>query len=154
MLKKLLSRSVSLRYLVPYFAVLVAVFAGIVLYVSEVFDKAIQENVLEHNTNRLGLLRVEHEKQLSTLLSICDQLSLSPQISVFKFMENPMEAYYIKQQLSAFQVANNFCDQFYITFHEDNFLYSSATSVSMAFFSDRIIQYENIYSQELKPLLC
>ena len=99
MLKKLLSRSVSLRYLVPYFAVLVAVFAGIVLYVSEVFDKAIQENVLEHNTNRLGLLRVEHEKQLSTLLSICDQLSLSPQISVFKFMENPMEAYYIATTL-------------------------------------------------------
>ena len=154
MLKKLLSRSVSLRYLVPYFAVLVAVFAGIVLYVSEVFDKAIQENVLEHNTNRLGLLRVEHEKQLSTLLSICDQLSLSPQISVFKFMENPMEAYYIKQQLSAFQVANNFCDQFYITFHEDNFLYSSATSVSMELFSDRFIQYENISSQELKTLLC
>ena len=154
MLKKLLSRSVSLRYLIPYFAVLLAVFAGIVVYVSDVFDKAIQESVLEHNTNRLGLLRVEHEKQLSTLLSICDQLSLSPQISSFKFTEKPMEGYYIKQQLSAFQVANNFCDQFYITFHEDSFLYSSTTSVSMELFSNRFIQYEKVSSQELKSLLC
>lgn len=85
-LKKFLSRSVSLRYLIPYLAVLLAVFAGVVLYVSDVFDRAIRESVVEHNTNRLGLLRVEHEKQLSTLLSICDQLSLSPQISAFKFM--------------------------------------------------------------------
>lgn len=153
MLKKLLSRSVSLRYLIPYLAVLLAVFGGVVLYVSDVFDKAIQESVVEHNTNRLGLLRVEHEKQLSTLLSICDQLSLSPQISAFKFMEKPMEGYYIKQQLSAFQVANNFCDQFYITFHEDSFLYSSATSVSMELFSHQFIQYENVTSDELQSLL-
>lgn len=153
MLKKYLSRSVSFRYIIPYFVVLLTVFAGIVLYVSDVFDKAIQENVLEHNTNRLGLLRVEHEKQLSTLLSICDQLSLSPQISAFKFMEKPMEGYYIKQQLSAFQVANNFCDQFYITFHEDDYLYSSATSISMELFSRQFIQYENISSDELQTLL-
>ncbi len=154
MLKKFLSRSVSFRYIIPYFVVLLTVFAGIVLYVSDVFDKAIQESVVEHNTNRLGLLRVEHEKQLSTLLSICDQLSLSPQISAFKFMEKPMEGYYIKQQLSAFQVANNFCDQFYITFHEDNYLYSSATSISMDLFSNLFIQYENISSDELQVLLC
>lgn len=153
MLKKFLSRSVSFRYIIPYFAVLLTVFAGIVLYVSDVFDRAIQENVLEHNTNRLGLLRVEHEKQLSTLLSICDQLSLSPQISAFKFMEKPMEGYYIKQQLSAFQVANNFCDQFYITFHEDDYLYSSATSISMELFSRQFIQYENLSSDELQSLL-
>ncbi len=154
MLKKFLSRSVSLRYLIPYLAVLLAVFAGVVLYVSDVFDRAIRESVVEHNTNRLGLLRVEHEKQLSTLLSICDQLSLSPQISAFKFMEKPMEGYYIKQQLSAFQVANNFCDQFYITFHEDSFLYSSATSISMELFSRQFIQYENVTSDELQSLLC
>ena len=152
-MKKLLPRSVFARYFISYVLIMALLFAGIGLYAIISFDSAIRKNIIDTNTNRLGILRAVHEEKLSTLLDISNQISLSPYISPFKFQDDPLKAFHLKQQLSAFNAANNFCDQIYLTFIGDDYLYSSATSVSIDLFTEKMIQYENYTSVELSHLL-
>ena len=153
MMKKFMPRSLLLRYIISYIIVIALIFIGISVYACSSVDSAIRDSVIESNTNRLAVLRVQHEGRLSALSCICNQIGLSPKITAFKFVENPMEAYHLKQLLASFQAANNFSDQLYLTFHEDDFLYSFNTSVSMSLFTEKFMHYEDLPPDELYQLL-
>ena len=109
-------------------------------------------NIVEENTNRLSALRIQHEEKLSALINIANQISLSPYITPFKLKDNALKAYYLKEHLISYN-ADNFFDQLYVVFHEDDYLYSSSTSISMDIYTEKLIYYEGISSEFLCSLL-
>ena len=86
MLKKILHPSILARYIISYVVIMFVIFLGVGIYVNINFERMIQESVFETNTNRLGNLRSQHEEQLSVLTEICNQISLSPRTTDFKFL--------------------------------------------------------------------
>lgn len=44
-------------------------------------------------------------------------------------------------------------DQLYVTFYEDEYLYSSGTSVSLKTYAEKLMHYDNIPSDSLRSIL-
>ena len=152
-MKRVLFRSILLRYIISYAAVMAVVFVGVGIYVSNIYSSVIHDSIVEENTNRLSALRMQHEEKLTSLFSITSQMSFSNYIVTFRLEENPMKAYILKQQLASYNVADDFFDQLYIIFHDDHYLYSSNTTVSLDMFTEDLMHYENVSSGMLRKLL-
>lgn len=152
-MKRVIFRSILLRYIISYAIIMALLFLGVGIYVSNQFSATIRANIAEENINRLSALRMQHEEKLASLFSIGNQMSLSPYISPFKLKETPMKAYHLKQQLASYTAANDFYDQMYLIFHEDNYLYSSGTSVSLEMFTEKLMNYEHVPAATLNDLL-
>ena len=151
-MRKVFYRSILLRYIISYAAVMAVLFIGVGIYVNNSYASAIHANIVEENTNRLSALRIQHEEKLSALINIANQISLSPYITPFKLKDNALKAYYLKEHLISYN-ADNFFDQLYVVFHEDDYLYSSSTSISMDIYTEKLIYYEGISSEFLCSLL-
>lgn len=151
-MKKVLCRSILLKYIISYAAVMAVLFIGVGIYVNNSYASAIRASIVEENTNRLSALRIQHEEKLSALINIANQISFSPYITPFRLKDNALKAYYLKEHLVSYN-ADNFFDQLYVIFHEDEYLYSSATSMSLDIFTGTLMHYEGISSETLSGLL-
>ncbi len=151
-MKKIFFRSIMLRYIVSYVAVMAVLFIGVGIYVNNSYASAIRARIVEENTNRLSALRIQHEEKLSSLINIANQISLSPYITPFKLKENALKAYYLKEHLHSYN-ADSFYDQLYIVFHDDDYLYSSNTSISLDIYTEKLMYYEGITPDFLTSLL-
>ncbi len=152
-MKRFVFRSIFSRYVVSYAAVMAILYIGVGIYVSNSYGSAIRANIVEENTNRLSSLRMQHEEKLSAMISIAGQLSLSPYIAPFKLEQNPMKAYYLKQQLASYNSADSFFDQLYVIYHTDDYLYSSGTTVSLDLFTNKLMNYDKLSPEALREFL-
>lgn len=151
-MKKVRFRSITLRYIISYAAVMAVLFIGIGIYVDNSYASAIHASIVEENTNRLSALRIQHEEKLSSLINIANQISLSPYIAPFLLEKNTMKAYNLIEYLASYN-ANSFFDQLYVIYHDDEYLYSSGTSVSIDAFTDHLMHYEGISPDSLREFL-
>lgn len=151
-MRRVFYRSIILRYIISYVAVMAVLFIGVGIYVNNSYASAIHASIVEENTNRLSALRLQHEEKLSALINIANQISLSPYITPFKLKENALKAYYLKEHLISYN-ADNFFDQLYVVFHEDDYLYSSSTSISMDIYTEKLMYYDGISPESLCELL-
>lgn len=152
-MKKGIFQSVLLRYMISYAAIMAVLFVGVSIYMNNSYANTVRTNTVESNINRLAALRFQHEEKLDTLMSIGNQISLSYYISSFQLEEEPMKAYHIKQQLAPYAVTNDFFDQLYLIYNEDHYLYSSATSVDIDMFVEKLMRMENTPPETLRALL-
>lgn len=152
-MKRFVFRSIFSRYVISYAAVMFVLYIGVGIYVSNSYSTAIRASITEENTNRLSALRMQHEEKLSAMISIAGQLGLSPYIAPFKLEENPMKAYFLKQQLASYYSEDNSFEQLYVIFHTDDYLYSSNTSVSLDIFTNKLVNYDALSPDDLQSLL-
>lgn len=152
-MKKNAYRSILMRYIISYAAVMAVLYIGVGIYVSNSYASAIHASIVEDNTNRLSSLRMQHEEKLTTLMSVANQLSLSPYVIPFRLETNTMKAYHLKQNLASYNSDDGFFDNLYIIFHDDKYLYSASTTASIELFTRDLIHYENISPGELEALL-
>jgi hypothetical protein len=113
-------------------------FIGVGIYVNNSYTSAIHDSIVEENTNRLSALRIQHEEKLTALINIANQISLSPYVAPFMLEGNAMRAYNLKEYLASYN-ADSFFDQLYVTFYEDEYLYSSGTSVSLKTYAEKLM---------------
>ncbi len=146
-------KSVLVRYMLSYAAIMVALFAAMGLFLNNTYAAISRERVVQSARNRLGILRFQHEEKLDALTSIGNQISLSYYISSFRLENEPMKAYHIKQQLAPYAVTNDFIDQMYLIFHEDHYLYSSATSADIDMFVEKLVLLARTPPDALRALL-
>lgn len=153
MKKKGVFQSILLRYMISYAAIMAVLFISVGFYMNGTYMNTIRNNMADSNMNKLNRIRYQNEDNLSTLLSTGRQIGLSPYISSFRLDEEPMKAYHLKLQLAPYTVTIDFCDQLYLIFHEDDYLYSSATSVGLEMFLDKLMRFENTAPEEFRAAL-
>jgi two-component system response regulator YesN len=151
-MKKVVFRSLLHRYIISYAVVMAILFIGVGIYVNNSYTSAIHDSIVEENTNRLSALRIQHEEKLTALINIANQISLSPYVAPFMLEGNAMRAYNLKEYLASYN-ADSFFDQLYVTFYEDEYLYSSGTSVSLKTYAEKLMHYDNIPSDSLRSIL-
>jgi len=145
--------SILLRYMISYATVLAVLFVCVGVYMNDAYARAIRQDTVEANINKVSAIRYQHEKELATLFSAGRQVGLSPYISSFKLLEKPMLAFHLKQQLQSYTLSLDFCDQLYLIFHEDTYLYSSATSVGLEMFLEKLMLLEDTPPEAFRAAL-
>ncbi len=153
MKRKGIIHSILLRYMISYAAVMAVLFIGVGIYMNNTYTNTVRANTIESNINKLGKIRYQHEANLTTLLSVGRQIGLSPYTRSFKLAQSPMRAYHLKLQLLPYTTTIDFFDQFYLIFHEDEYLYSSSTSVGLEMFLYKLMLFESTAPEELRALL-
>ncbi len=153
MKRKGIFHSILLRYMISYTAIMALLFVGVGIYMGNTYANTVRDNTVESSINKLGIIRYRHEENLATLLSVGKQIGLSPYISAFRMREQPMLAYHLKMQLVPYTMTIDFCDQLYLIFNEDDYLYSSATSVGLDMFLYKLMHLENTPPETLLTAL-
>jgi AraC-like DNA-binding protein len=139
--------------MVSYAAVLALLFCAVAIYMNQTYAQTIRENTIDSNINRLNQIRMQNENIFSSLYSISNQISLAPYIRPFRFLKTPMEAFYLKMQLAPYAYTSPFVSQLFIIFHEDDFLYSVSTSMSLDLFVNELMRLDGISPDELRAML-
>ena len=145
--------SVILRYMISYAVVMAVLFIGVGIYINNNYAKTSRESSVENSIHQLNSIRYQHEEELNTLIGIGSQIGLSPYISSFQLLEDTMKAFHLLRQLVPYTVTNDFCYQLYLIFHEDNYIYSSATSADFDTFLSELMLMENTSPETLRAAL-
>ena len=148
-----MKKSILMQYVISYATIMAILFVGFAVYTNRSYASAIRKNTIEANINKLSTIRYQHEEMLLTLSSIGNQIALSPYIWPFRLLDDPMRAYHLKLQLTPYAVTNDFIDGLYLIFHEDDYLYSSATSVGLDMFINKLMLYEDTSPAQLRAYL-
>ena len=153
MAKKRIVQSLLLRYMVSYVLLMAVLLAGVTLFINRGYANTIRANAVEANINKLSTIRYQHEEMIATLLNMGSQIGLSPYIRPFRLETEPMLAFHLKMQLAPYTLTNDFIDQLYLIFHEDDYLYSSATSVGLSMLVEKLLLYEDTPPAMVRALL-
>ncbi len=153
MRRKSIFHSILLRYMISYAAIMAVLFIGVGIYMNNVYVSTVRSDTVESNINKLGRIRYQNEANLTTLLSVGRQIGLSPYIRSFKLANEPMRAYHLKLQLLPYTTTIDFFDQLYLIFNEDEYLYSSATSVGLEMFLYKLMLFEHTQPEALRLAL-
>jgi|GEM_PF-4879875 len=146
-------RSTMVRYMVTYSAILCLLFTGVAVYMIRQTADTIRANLVESNINRLAKIKVENERYINTALNTANQISLSPQITPFRFLENPEAGVHVLSQLIPYTFTNDFISRLYLLFKQDTFLFSTSTSAPLDLFLNKLMRYESTTPEELLGLL-
>lgn len=152
MTKRNRSRSTFARYVLSYVMLLVLVIAGLFGYMYYYVDGEVRSQTIDSQINRLTRIAYQHESQLNSMLNTAEQIGLSPFIEPFRYRDEPWRAYELMRQLVPYTVTNDFCEQIYLTFSEDDYLYTSSSSITLSQFAD-MVRYERVGEDELLSLL-
>ncbi len=147
---KILFRSVYLRYMLSYAAIMLILFIAISIYMNNYYSNSIREEIIESNINTLSRIRYENEANISAAINTGNQVGLSPYISAFKFSEEPWKVYHLKKQIIPYTVTNEFFDKVFLIFDIDDYLYSSLTSIKLDLFLNQIMLYDDVSPEELE----
>lgn len=139
--------------MISYAAIMAVLFIGVGVFMNRSYANTVRTNTIDSNINRLETLRLQHEEKLNTLAMIGSQISVSYYISPFKLEEEPMKAYHLKQQLAPYAITSDFCDQLFLIFNEDEYVYSAATTMPLDLFVNNLVRYDNTTPQALRMLL-
>lgn len=154
-MKKLFAsmKGTFMRYALSYLLLMVIlflVFSGFTYYY---YEGVIRKEVTQSSVNKLNRLCYQHERYLSAIINTAEQMSLSPYIKPFRFREAPEKAYELLRQISPYTVTNDFCDQLFLFFREDEYLYSSSSTIKLRMFLDELMRFERVPPLELERLL-
>jgi len=141
------------QYLLFFTVVIGFLVLVICVYVNSIIKSTVRDNIVEANVSRLGVLRIQNEEKLSMMLDVSNQISLSPDIKPFRYKESPMDAFFLKQKLAAYDSTLKVCDQMFVIFDKDDYLYSMFTSVSFSLFVENMLLLENISPGELAQFI-
>ena len=142
-----------LRYALGYFLLVALLLVSFSVYTYYDYDKAMRQQVTESGLNKLSRLCYQHERYLSGIINTAEQMSLSPYYTPFRFSEQPQKAYELQQQIIPYTVTNDFVDQFFLFFREDDYVYSSASSMKLNLFLDSLLRFERVSPETMRELL-
>jgi len=144
--------STFVRYALSYLLILLIVLGSVFSYMFFYVREEVRDKTLDSQINRLHRIAEQHENYLSSMLNSSVQMGLSPVIQPFAFQDAPAWAYDLQQQLAAYTVTNNFCEQIYLTFHADNHIYSATASMTLDIFL-AMTRYEHVSADQLYTLI-
>lgn len=139
-------------YIFSYMLVLVLVLSALFLYMFIDTNRQVRTQFIDNSINRLSRIADQHEEYLDNMLNTAEQIGLSPYMQPFSYRDEPWRAYELMQQLVPYTVSNDFCDQLYLCFSQDEYLYSSSSMMTLDMFCDLMV-YADVSRDELIRLI-
>ena len=115
-------------------------------------EREVRDRALGSHINRLSRIAYQHEDYMNTMLNTALQMGLSPFIEPFDYATEPARAYDLLRQMAPYTVTNSFCDQIFLSFRQDDHIYSSASSMTLDMFTN-LLRYDQVSAQELRELI-
>ena len=143
MRSRLRGSRVFLRYCLSYALVLLLVFGLLTVYLYDQTSRQVRRQISDSQTNRLTRIADAHESLVLSMLNTAEELGLSPYIEPFDFTREPWKAYDLQKHLIPYTAASSFCDQVYVHFRDDRYMYSSASSMTVDMFCS-MVSYEKL----------
>lgn len=140
------------RYVFSYMLVLMLVLSALFLYMFVYTNREVRAQSIANGINRLSRIADQHESYLDNMLNTAEQMGLSPYMQPFRYRDEPWRAYELMQQLVPYTVSNDFCDQMYLCFSSDEYLYSSSSMMTLDMFCELMV-YENVSPDMLTSLI-
>ena len=144
--------SVFLRYALSYTLIIVLIFLGLTLYLVHETELQVIRDTAAAQVNRLTRIALQHENAIAAMQNTAEEIGLSPNMEPFNYRQEPWKAYQLQLQLIPYTAVNDFCDQLYLTFAEDDRVYSSSSAMTIPQFT-RLMQYESVSAERLTDLL-
>lgn len=149
---KRIRTSTFVRFAVSYLLMLTIVLSCVFTYLIVYVRRDVLDKTLDGQINRLGRIADQHEHYLTSMMDSAVQLGLSPAIQPFAYEEAPERAYDLQRQMAPYAVTNSFCELIYLTFHGEDHIYSSNSSMTVEDFL-KITRYERIAPEDLRAMI-
>jgi two-component system response regulator YesN len=100
----------------------------------------------------LTQVKQTHESNLKELVNIANQISINESIKPFFALTDANKAVELMGFLKPYSIINEFCNNQYLIFNNDKYLYSYKTSISIELFLQKGVIYSSIDSENLENL--
>ena len=143
---------VFLRYALSYLLLLMVVFSVLTAYLTGYVNHQVSDTLQTTQVNRLNRIAQQHNEYIDSMMHTAEQIGLSPYILPFSYEKEPWKAYDLQLQLMPYMATNSICDQIYVHFAGDDYLYSSSASMTTSLFTE-LMQYEHTDPDTLLGLI-
>lgn len=131
MLKNFLNRSVFNKYLVSYISILLIPILIITTLVLGRFSTILEDEIREKDKSMLLFSSSNLKNEISTCHKITDVLSSIDEISPFTYSEDVYGAITLIKKLGKYSSTSSFFDKIFISFYEDDYIYSDSSAYKM-----------------------
>ena len=152
-LKKELNSQNVLYYIFVFYLIVILVIAVLGGYLFRYYYTTVYADFQSGNEQHLSSIVSRHENDLRILQDIATQIGLSDDTTRFRLEDQPQKAIRLKEQLKGYTTVSQFFSLLFYWYHEDDYLYSYSTSVSLRSFLKSGFLPEQLSGEELYSLL-
>lgn len=151
-LKELKSNSL-VSYILVFSLMVMVIILVMGGYLYRFYYRTIYDDFVNTNETYLTGIMNRHESDMDIMENIVQQVGLEPSLTEFMLKENPVKSMQLKDRLYQYDAVSQSFIQMFSIYHEDNYLFSHATSAELDRFLREGLVLENTRPKELEALL-
>ena len=141
-------KSQNVFYYIAAFSITVILIITVLgSYLYRFYYRTIYSDFLISNEEHLRSEMSRHENDMQIVNDIVYQMGLAGEVTKFKLSEKPLAATQLEKHLFQYTTVSQFFQLLLYQYHEDDYLYSSTTSVSSDYFARQGCVLESMDAQ-------
>lgn len=152
-LKKELNSQNVFIYILVFFLIIILVIAVLGGYLFRYYYTTVYSDFESGNEERLSSIVSRHENDIQILEDIATQIGLSDDVTRFRLEEQPEKAIRLEEQIRRYTTVSQFFSLLLYWYHEDDYLYSFSTSISLHSFLENACVPETLSAKDFHSLL-
>ena len=152
MIAKKRKLSLFWSYFLSYLALVVVLLFVVAAFTQRIYGQFNAQIIHDNSLNTLSRISMQNEDYIETMQNIATDITVSADISSFRFEEAPERVLPLVNLLWQYRINANFIYQMYLKFNEDHFLYSSTSSYRLDVLLKNL-HYESLTPSALSDLL-
>ena len=141
------------HYILAFSAIVILIIGSLGGYLYRFYYRTIYNDFLSSNKIYLSAFADRHENEMQIVNDIVLQMSLSGEVTEFKFIEQPLRNIKLKERLYQYITVNQFFNHLFYLYHNDEYMFTHKTSVKVDNFLDQGMILGNTSEEELRSLL-
>ena len=147
-------KSQNVFYYIAAFSIIVILIITVLgSYLYRFYYRTIYTDFLVSNEEHLRWEMNRHENDIQIINDIVYQMGLAAEVTKFKLSEKPLAALQLEKHLFQYTTVSQFFRLLLYQYHEDDYLYSSTTSVDSDYFAEQGCVMERMDAQTVKEEL-
>ena len=147
-------KSQNVFYYIAAFSIIVILIITVLgSYLYRFYYRTIYTDFLVSNEEHLRWEMNRHENDIQIINDIVYQMGLAAEVTKFKLTEKPLAALQLEKHLFQYTTVSQFFRLLLYQYHEDDYLYSSTTSVDSDYFAEQGCVMERMDAQTVKEEL-
>lgn len=137
-------------YIAAFSIIVILVITVLGSYLYRFYYRTIYTDFLVSNEEHLRSEMDRHENDIQIINDIVYQMGLAAEVTKFRLSEKPLAALQLEKHLFQYTTVSQFFQLLLYQYHEDDYLYSSTTSVDVDYFAEQGCVMERMDAQTVK----
>lgn len=137
-------------YIAAFSIIVILVITVLGSYLYRFYYRTIYTDFLVSNEEHLRSEMDRHENDIQIINDIVYQMGLAAEVTKFRLSEKPLAALQLEKHLFQYTTVSQFFQLLLYQYHEDDYLYSSTTSVDADYFAEQGCVMERMDAQTVK----